>query len=386
MLIKLSKNGIKPPAQQSTKMRQNVSARIPSTGNPSFKGLQRHKPPSHMEPEVSFFPDPKQCDAKSLLASFPDHMNKILQPAPKPRNYREYAITFTLGQKSGTNGEYNFRIRGHLQPLSDGTLTITNLQLTVKTQGNGTDRQEFETADTLKSADLHNAFEQLRKDYPDLPAEIKNINPNDLFVDGVLLNSRIGQNGIMYSGNTIIPEFDSLVMTNSDSVLFTAPQILDSKGQLINLGERAESEIEIKNVQTDLGKIWKFAKNNPRLVLLGLFKSALGQAQEHGAQHFPVTTHYDTGKVDEAQKRAAHYVADLRSSWNTTTPQHFLVPEDYMKPEMQPALAKLLQAVPCPYHNQQQEIANRTRLIQSMREANRQTAPLDEHHMTLVAA
>lgn len=346
-------------------------------------------PPQHQEPEKSFYPDPKESDTLERLNRFIPHMGQILSANENTRNYREYALTFAL---SGAKTDFNMRMRCHVNLLENGELFFSNWQLTFKTKGNHQSRTEIETNDNLASSDLKQALIALKMKYgTDLLAQIAQINPSDLYVDTVAINSRTGLDKTFSRTVSIIPEFEATVMHNSDNVLFIAPQICDEHGNLLLLGAngtiidaenwkdawRPEAELEVKNISGNFAIITKPLKSeNADKLKSHWFGMALTPLSAHAQKLFPKTIFHTKSKVDEAQHRSRLY----------TGPRTRMTPSNYDTPHMKEALTKLMNIVPSPYGNDHEHTAtvkSRTQLISKARAQGQTAIPMQGYTIYL---
>jgi len=331
-----------------------------------LKTTARHgviNPPRSQEPEMSFFPAGERSAQLSLLKQFPTHMDRFLRvPEPeKRRRFREYSITFALSDNSGKGSDYNYRMRAFLQPMSNGRVEITNWQLTVKTKGNAISRKEYETVDNLPQSDLVSAFEELKRKYgSELPQSVQSVNPNDLFVGSICLNARHGHNGLFRIFDDAKSSGSALIMANADDVLFTAPQILDRQGKVIQAGRRPEAEIEIKNISGS-PQIDEVIDVVGEEVMFTETIEALGQ---NAKGLFPQLDEYETSKVDEAQRR----VQGISHQWSNWTNRVYMKPDFYTSPDMQHALRALIDEVSSPYvEGHAARLSDNERIIEKMR-------------------
>ena len=322
------------------------------------------EPPDNREPEISFFPSGERPEQLRLLRAFPPHMDKILREPEieKRRSFREYAITFALGNATGQTIPFNLRMRAFLQPLPDGRIEITNWQFTVKTKGNALSRQEFETADNLLSADLVGAFSVLKEKYgADLPLSVSAIDPNALYVDSVCLTARYGHNGLYRVFETQEASGSALVMVNSDDVVFVPPQIVNAQQEVIVAGYRPEAEMEVKDIsRSDCVELW-----SKRADVNTVFDTTLHRLKQQALPLFgDKLTSYPTSKVDEAQKR----VQSISGKWQQAASSVYMKPDFYTSPDMQEALRKLIAVVDSPYvEGHDQRVKRNGQMIAEMR-------------------
>lgn len=360
---------------------KSSTERVPTKQSDHYAQQGIITPPQDNEPEVSFFPAGQRSDQLQLLKEFLPHMDKVFR-VPEPamrRNFREYSITFGLGSRKGSGpNNFNLRMRAFLQPMLNGRVEITNWQLTVKTKGNSLNRQEFETADNLESAGLEEAFIALKHKYgTNLPDQVRHVDVNDLYVQSVCVNARIGRNGL-YKVVNQETEGSALVMVNSDDVLFVSPHILDSQGKLLSAGYRPEAEIEIKDISLS-EEVRKLMQDKGERAV---FHSTISSLQGHAKKLFPAVYDYDTSKVDEANRRTQ----SLLNMWRSKTPNTFMLPKDYVVEDMQKALQALVQAIESPYEDHELRLRGNTEMINSMRAMGASISSHNGYTMALLAA
>ena len=297
--------------------------------------------PEPVEPERSFFPK----DLKKIHA-YRDWMQANMgKPANGDvRSFQQYNLTFSLANYQGNLDGYNVRVRCFVHPLLHGELAFSNWQLTVKSSGNGSDRYEYETDDDLLYGDLPSAFDALTAKFgDDLPEVIRGLNPNQFYVHSVLVNSRIGSNGVFEFEHDRLGTLNALLMFNSDDVLFSHPNIVSSEGQLMITGRRPEAEFEFKNIaipstHTELANS---ISKKP------LFMEACDRLYDTVLPHVggvEALNYFDTNKVEAADKALS-----LSADWANVSSIVGQKPEDYLKPKMKGAILQLIDAVSSPY-------------------------------------